>query len=310
MDRPAFDADTRFEPDRLGQGASFGRNFWQSWRVLKLAGARLLEDRDAAGVHSVLDADPVTACMVAARIEGSGVHPMHIGGELWGYGSKLDGLCFSGVNLIPLRGDADAMRAFADRASRRRRVCSSLVGPSEQVLALWEGLAGKWGPAREIRADQPLMALSDTPRMRPDPLVRRVRPEELDQYLPAAVAMFTEEVGIDPRRTGGAAGYRARVGELISSGRAFARFEGGEVVFKAEIGALSRTVGQIQGVWVHPDRRSTGLGTAGTAAVAERLVCDLGRTASLYVNDFNVAARLAYEKVGFRRLGSFSTVLF
>lgn len=278
--------------------------------MLKLAGARLLEERDAGNVRSALEADPIAACMVASRFEAAGMRIPQLGGELWGYGSKLDGLCFSGVNLIPLRGGAEAMRAFADRALRRRRVCSSLVGPSEQVLTLWGELAGKWGPAREIRADQPLMVLSGPPRVRPDPLVRRVRPDELDAYLPAAIAMFTEEVGIDPRDDGGAAGYRARVAELIATGRAFARFEGGQVVYKAEIGALSRMVGQIQGVWVHPDRRSTGLGTVGTAAVADRLVRGWGRAASLYVNSFNYAARIAYEKVGFHQTGSFSTVLF
>lgn len=258
----------------------------------------------------MLDSDPVVACMVATRVEAAGLRPMRLGGELWGYGSKLDGLCFSGVNLIPLCGGSGAMRAFADRALRRRRMCSSLVGPSEQVLALWDELSGQWGPAREVRAEQPLMALAGPPQIAPDPLVRPVRPDELERYLPAAVAMFTEEVGIDPYSDGGGGSYRARVAEMIAAGRAFARFEGDEVVFKAEIGALSRTVGQIQGVWVHPDRRSTGLGTAGTAAVADRLVRGLGRTASLYVNDFNVAARMAYGKVGFRQLGSFSTVLF
>ena len=247
--------------------------------------------------------------MVASRVEEVGLHPLRLGGELWGYGQNLSGLCFSGANLVPLRRDQDAMRAFAERSLRRRRMCSSLVGPAEQVLSLWELLEDEWGPAREVRADQPLMVLSESPAVAPDPLVRRVRPEELDVYLPAAIAMFTEEVGIDPSRDGGAANYRARVSNLISAGRAFARFENGEVVFKAEIGALSRTVGQIQGVWVHPDRRSTGLGTAGTAAVADRLIREFGRIASLYVNDFNIAAQIAYRKVGFRQIGSFSTVL-
>ncbi len=277
--------------------------------MLKVAGARLLEERDANLVRSALDSAPVAACMVAARVEEAGVHPLRLGGELWGYGSPLSGMCFSGANLVPLRGGRDAMRAFADRALRRRRVCSSLVGPSEHVLALWEEVEAQWGPAREIRAAQPLMALSEPPHVDPDPLVRSVRPDELERYLPAAVAMFTEEVGVDPSTDGGAAGYRARVADLISSGRAFARFEDGEVVFKAEIGALSSTVGQIQGVWVHPDRRSTGLGTVGTAAVADRLVRGIGRTASLYVNDYNVAARAAYQKVGFRCVGEFATVL-
>jgi predicted GNAT family acetyltransferase len=81
------------------------------------------------------------------------------------------------------------------------------------------------------------------------------------------------------------------------------------VVFKAEIGALSRQVGQIQGVWVHPECRGRGLGTVGTAAVCQRLAA-MGRVASLYVNGFNHVARAAYARVGFHQAGTFATVLF
>ncbi|EHR49670.1 putative acyltransferase [Saccharomonospora marina XMU15] len=283
--------------------------------MLRLAGARLLEDRDYPAVRAVLAADPVGSCMVSARVELAGLDPWRLGGELWGaegrYGRNgLQGLCFAGPNLIPLRGSAAVLRSFADRALRRPRTCSSLVGPAEQVLGLWSELVAEWGPAREVRPDQPLMAIDRLPDVAVDPFVRPVRPDELERYLPAAVAMFTEEVGIDPRIGDGGASYRARVSELIASGRAFARFEHGEVVFKAEIGALSESVGQIQGVWVHPDRRGGGLGTAGTAAVAARLVQGMGRVASLYVNSFNVPALAAYRKIGFRQVGRYATVLF
>jgi predicted GNAT family acetyltransferase len=247
--------------------------------------------------------------MVAARIEVAGLDPWRLGGELWAVGSRLDGLCFSGANLVPLRGDRTALRSFADRARRHGRGCSSVVGRAELVLPLWDELAGHWAPAREVRADQPLMVLSGPAAVAPDPLVRPVRPAELDRYLPAAVAMFTEEVGIDPRLGDGGVGYRARVAEQIASGRAFARFEDGEVVFKAEIGALSSRVGQIQGVWVHPDRRGRGHGAAGTAAVVDRLI-GMGRVASLYVNGYNSPARAAYARVGFSQIASFATVLF
>lgn len=284
--------------------------------MLRLAGARVLDERDLDEVLAVLAGDPVAACMVAARVEVAGLDPWRLGGEVWAYdhrslrGARLDALCFAGPNLIPLCGNASAIRSFADRARRRGRMCSSLVGPAEQVLALWEELAPDWGPAREVRGDQPLMALGRTPSVAPDPLVRPVRPDELDRYLPAAVAMFIEEVGVDPCADDGGASYRARVAELISSGRAFARFEGRDVVFKAEIGAMSNKVGQIQGVWVRPDRRGHGLGTAGTAAVAERLVRGLGRTASLYVNSYNDVARAAYRRIGFSQVGQYATVLF
>ncbi|WP_192909477.1 GNAT family N-acetyltransferase [Gandjariella thermophila] len=284
--------------------------------MLRLGAARLLDERDTHAVSAVLADDPVASCMVAARVEAAGLDPWRLGGELWGFdhrpvrGGRLDGLCFSGPNLIPLRGTRSVLRSFADRALRRRRMCSSLVGPADQVMGLWEELAPEWGPARDVRDDQPLMALYGSPAVPPDPLVRPVRLDELDRYLPAAIAMFTEEVGVDPRMDDNGAGYRARVADLITSGRAFARFENGEVVFKAEVGALSARVGQIQGVWVHPDRRGHGLGTAGTAAVAERLVRGLGRVASLYVNGYNGAARSAYCRAGFTQVGRYATVLF
>lgn len=284
--------------------------------MLKLGGARLLDDRDAGAVGAILADAPVAGCMVSARVEIAGLEPWRLGGELWGIdrgrprGDGLDGLCFAGPNLIPLRGSATELRMFADRVLRRRRTCSSLVGPAEQVLGLWTELAGEWGAPREIRDHQPLLAMGSAPLVCPDPLVRRVRPDELDQYLPAAISMFTEEVGIDPCAEDGGAAYRARVAELIAAGRAFARFEGPEVVFKAEIGAMSNTVGQIQGVWVHPDRRGSGIGTSGTAAVADTLVRRLNRTASLYVNAYNLAAIAAYRRIGFREVGRYATVLF
>ena len=120
--------------------------------------------------------------------------------------------------------------------------------------------------------------------------------------------MFIGEVGIDPRVGDGGRGYRRRVASLIAAGRAFARFEQGRVVFKAEIGSQSPAVGQIQGVWVHPEWRGHGVGTAGTAAVSAAVV-QTGRIASLYVNGYNTVARAAYARVGFSEVGNFATVL-
>jgi predicted GNAT family acetyltransferase len=282
---------------------------WHRERVLKVAGARLLDDRDRGAVRALLDADPVATCMVAARVELAGLDPWRLGGEMWAVGSRLDGLCFSGANLVPLHASPQALRSFADRARRHGRGCSSIVGRAELVMPLWQELSGSWAPPREVRADQPLMVLAGPPAVVPDPAVRQVRIQELDRYLPAAVAMFTEEVGVDPRAGDGGAGYRSRVAELINAGRAFARFEGDQVVFKAEIGALSSHVGQIQGVWVHPACRGRGLGTVGTAAVTDRLAA-MGRVSSLYVNGFNSVARKAYARIGFRQVASFATVLF
>ncbi|MFI1459551.1 GNAT family N-acetyltransferase [Nocardia carnea] len=284
------------------------RSLLEPARRAKYVPARQLAERDLGQVLRVLDEDPVAACMVAARLQEYGLDNRYGQGELWSHGGPAESLCFSGVNLIPLRGDRAALRAFADRALRWPRMCSSVVGRRELALPLWEMLADHWGPERELRADQPLLALTGTAVAPADPEVRQVRPDELDRYLAAAIAMFIEEVGVDPRAGDGGRGYRRRVAGLIEAGRAWARFVDGEVAYKAEVGAISRRTGQIQGVWVHPEHRGQGLGTAGTAAVANAVVAT-GRTASLYVNDYNEFARRAYRAVGFRQIATFATVL-
>jgi predicted GNAT family acetyltransferase len=72
---------------------------------------------------------------------------------------------------------------------------------------------------------------------------------------------------------------------------------------------LSATVGQIQGVWVHPQRRGRRLAAGATAAVVQRLH-RMGRVASLYVNAYNTPALATYRRVGFTQVGCFATVLF
>jgi predicted GNAT family acetyltransferase len=215
-----------------------------------------------------------------------------------------------GANLVPAGADPAAIRAFAERARRQGRRCSSIVGPVQAVEPLWRALLPHWGEARDVRPCQPLMATSRPSLIEPDPGVRRLVPDDLDVLLPASVAMFTEEVGVSPEVGDGGALYRARVAEIVGAGRAFARIEGGRVLFKAEVGAATGAACQVQGVWVEPALRGTGIGTAGMGAVVNEALQSVAPVVSLYVNDYNVSARRAYANVGFNDVGSFMSVLF
>ena len=196
--------------------------------------------------------------------------------------------------------------AFAERARRQGRRCSSIVGESGAVQHLWSLLTPSWGRARAVREAQPVMALDGTPVVAPDPAVRPVRRDEVETLLPACIAMFTEEIGVSPLAGDGGALYRARVTELVTQGRAYARIEDGQVLFKAEVGAATSSVCQVQGVWVHPSLRGRGLSVGGTAAVAVLARAHVAPVVSLYVNDYNTAARRAYERVGFRQVSTFT----
>jgi predicted GNAT family acetyltransferase len=273
---------------------------------------RVLGRADEAEVLALLDRDPVANVFVASRLRSTGLEPTRTGGEVWGFheAGRLMSLCYSGANLVPVAASRAAVDAFAERALRQGRRCSSLVGPAGMVLALWDLLRPHWGRAREVRAAQPLMAIDGPTAVSPDPAVRQVRPDEVDVLLPASVAMFTEEVGVSPLGDDGGALYRARVAEIVRDGRAYARFEGGEVLFKAEIGAATPSACQVQGVWVRPERRGEGISVGGMAAVVRLAQRHVAPVVSLYVNDYNLAARAAYERVGFREIGTFASVLF
>ena len=294
--------------------AGWGREFRTRAEslVLTTRPVRVLRDADRTEVEELLDADPVASVFVAARVGSHGISRWRLGAQLWGYtlDGAVCGLCYSGANLVPLTTEPEAVRAFADVAREQGRVCSSIVGPDKAVLPLWDDLVNDWGQPREVRAAQPLLATAILPEVVPDPWVRRADMRDFDALLPACVAMYTEEIGVSPVEWDGGVAYRARVAELVRAGRSYLRIENGQVVFKAELGAVSSRVAQVQGVWVHPDRRGTGVATAAMAAVVADTLRNVAPIVSLYVNDFNHAARTVYQRCGFAQVGTFATVLF
>lgn len=288
------------------------------WRTPLLSGrstgGRTLSDADVPAALRVCAQVPVDSVLAAARIETAAeVGLRRAGGVLWGFerDDELVAVCWSGANLVPVvpPGAEDALPAFARLAHGAQRRSSSIVGERSAVLGLWELLADAWSAPREIRDEQPSLVIDDEPLAVPDPAVRRTRPEEYATVLPACIAMFTEEVGYSPA-SGPTGPYEMRVRHLVTQGRSFARIEHGEVLFKAEVGALAGGVAQVQGVWVDPVRRGAGHAVAGMAAVVQEVRRAMAPTVSLYVNSFNAAALAAYRRVGFRQVGTYATILF
>ncbi|WP_372594460.1 GNAT family N-acetyltransferase [Actinotalea sp.] len=273
---------------------------------------------DLAEAAAVCAADPVASVLAAQRIEAARDTGARRGGPaLWGArrAGELVGICWAGANLVPVCAEQDdeALDVLAGIALRQGRRCSSIVGPAGLVMGMWLRLEHAWGPAREVRAEQPSMVIDHAPAVPADPAVRLGRVEDLPLLIPACVAMFTEEVGYSPVEGGGGS-YESRVRSLVASGRSFVRIDEGpagpEVVFKAELGAVTRQVAQVQGVWVPPARRGQGVASAGMAAVVQATLRDTAPVVSLYVNSFNTPALGAYRRAGFREVGEYATVLF
>ena len=132
---------------------------------------------------------------------------------------------------------------------------------------------------------------------------------DLGELLPAAAAMFTEEVGFDPIARYGD-GYAARLRTLIAGQRsAIVTDVNGRVIFKADAGIVNLDAAQVQGVWLHPDYRGYGLAKPFFAAAAQVLQRRYPHL-SLYVNDYNARALAMYRGTGWEQIGQFSTIIF
>ena len=256
-------------------------------------------DRDAA--LEVCARDLPANVFVAARLLEGVLHTQP--GSLLGH--KVDGhlesLCWSSANLVPVEADETSLAYFADRVRRWRRHCASILGPAEQVNELWRLLSGAWGPARAVRATQPLMSTMTRPSELGIALDERVRPatlDEVDLVMPAAAHMFEAEIGYPPF-TGSGAAYRSALQALIDRGHTFVVIEDGRVLFKADVGSVALGCAQLQGVWLDPDLRGQGLAVPMMAAVVEQVMATRAKWVTLYVNDFNASERATYEHVGF-----------
>lgn len=132
---------------------------------------------------------------------------------------------------------------------------------------------------------------------------------DLGELLPAAAAMFTEEVGFDPIARYGD-GYAARLRTLIAGQRSVIVTDvNGRVIFKADAGIVNLDAAQVQGVWLHPDYRGYGLAKPFFAAAAQILQHRYPHL-SLYVNDYNARALAMYRGTGWEQIGQFSTIIF
>jgi predicted GNAT family acetyltransferase len=267
---------------------------------------RRLDAADLATVRAMVEAEPYGTAVIAAHLDAGRVANLVAVGQP----GAPTAACYVGGTLLPVGGDLAAWTVLAEYLRMRRRACSSIVGAADAMAVLWPALSSNWGAPRRVYTQQPLLALDRPAEVPPDPLVRPARSDEFDRYLPAAAAMFDEELGIAPLSGPTGRGYRSQLAALVKAGRVLVRSDvNGDVVFKAELAVVSRHTCQVQGVWVRPDRRGRGIGTAAMATVVAHAL-RLAPSVSLYVNDFNVPARRLYDRIGMRQVGILSTVLF
>ncbi len=278
---------------------------------------RVLDEADKPELMQFLARDPVTNLFVASRVNAHGVAPGYMASTIFGYhvAGELAACCLMGGNLVPIGDAPGSMQAFVE-AIGSRSVVGSIMGEAPLVQRLYAGLTERWGSTwsrpRDVRPHQPLMVIDRDPDVPGDPRVQRMTMSYYEAYVSAAVAMYTEEVGVTP--LDGSTSYERYVKILIETGRAMGAVhvpenQPGRVWFKSDIGAAWRDHCQVQGVWLDPALRGRRMSVPAMAQ-AVRLCRERFPVVSLYVNDYNTRARALYQALGFQTVGELATILY
>jgi hypothetical protein len=219
----------------------------------------------------------------------------------------IAGVGFFGRQVV-LAAEPEAIEAFAE-LSRKHHGERMIVGPRETIAAFWKLAEPHHPRARLVRSRQYVMVL-DAESLKPverTVLARRARIDEWTTVADNSAAMIAQELEYDPLRS--SPEFTANVRAMIDRGLWWVGESFGRLVFFCNIGPWSRQTAQLQGIWTPPELRGKGLATAALAGVCDRLL-GMVPTLSLYVNDFNEPAIALYERVGFRTIAEFQTLLF
>ncbi len=261
--------------------------------------ARVLTSADRDAALAVCERDPVANAFVASRLLEQRAFTS-AGGEVWGYAERgeLVSLCWAGANLVPV----EATGAGAGRLRRagppdRPAVLLDPRARPTAVLGLWERLERPWWPAREVRADQPLLVLDGRPagRRRTRWCAGPARPRPTSSYRRRRRCSRRRSASRPIGRDGGAS-YRASVSQLVLAGRTFvrvgpgrARAARGRVQGRPGVGDATASPRSRVSGW-RPRLRGQGLAAAAMAAVCVATRAEIAPVVSLYVNAYNAPA--------------------
>ncbi len=217
---------------------------------------------------------------------------------------ELEGVALIGhATLMETRTDR-ALQAFAEIARQCR--AHLIMGEQERMAEFW-GYYREGGQEMRRACRELLLELNWPVQVREEvPELRRATLEHLELVLPVHAQMAFEESGVDPLETDPKR-FRERCARRIEQGRTWVLVEDGKLIFKADAIAETPDAVYLEGVWVSPEHRDTGVGLRCMSQLARTL---LAKTKSiiLFVNDENKKAQRFYHNAGFKTRASYDTI--
>ena len=270
--------------------------------------AEELSEEDRLEVLAFLAERPLHTVVITGFIRDNGLVSPHNRGTFWGCRNSEGRL--EGVALI---GHHTLVEARTRRAARElaliAQCCANahvIVGELEKVEEFWNYYADE-GRQMRLACRELLFELRRPVEVAGDVEgLRLATPEDLELVAPVQAHLAEMESGINPLATD-PKGFCARRLRRIEQGRTWVVVEDGRLIFKAEVEACTNDVTYIEGVYVNPSARGTGVGRAYMAELC-RLMFVKTLTVCLLANEDNETAQRFYRSCGFKLRSVYDTI--
>lgn len=271
---------------------------------------RELVEAERAEVLAFLAERPVHTVCMAGLIRDNGVASPLNRGTFYGCRNsegRLEGVALVGHHTLCEARTRRARRelAFAAQGSTRTHL---IMGLAEEVEEFWSHYADEGQQMR--RACRELLfelTLAVDCGAEVEGL-RLAVAADLDAIVPVHAGLCEAESAVNPLDID-PEGFRARCLRRIEQGRTYVLMsEDGRLLFKAEVQSHTPEVVYLEGVYVHPSERGTGLGRRCLAQLTRGLLLRSTRKICLLANEENPAAHTFYRMCGFRGRGVYDTI--
>ncbi len=274
-----------------------------------LSKVRELTEGERAEVLQFLSIRPVHTVVMTSFINDNGMQSDLNRGTFYGFrnaAGELEGVALIGHStLVEARSDA-ALKAFAHKAKASETAIHMVLSHGTAAETFWNHFSDGLTEPR-LTCVERLFEVSFPFMVRKSEA--DIRPATMEELIPVAEAQAEVaflECGVDPMKKD-REGFLKRVARRIEQGRVFVQFEDGNLVFKADIIAETDHVAYLEGIYVAPEFRGKGVGSACLSALALKLM-DRVENVCLLSNVEFAAAHKSYFKAGFKATDECTTL--
>lgn len=269
--------------------------------------AYAISDSELDEALSFLSARPLHTVIMAGLLRDHGPRVSVPRGEFYACRDSkgsLQGVALIGrATMFEARSPA-ALSAFATE-TRRCASVRMVMGSAGDLRKFWKTYAEKTTSVR-LRCRELFYNFSSTTTDEATKDLRLATEHDLEKIVAAHAEMVFEETGVNPLAAD-PEGFSQRCLQRVNAGRVWTLFEGGKLIFKADVVTQTPEAAYIEGVWVNPTCRYKGHGKGSLRTLKHILLKSVPNVCG-FVNAKNESARKFYESAGGSRFANYSKI--